>query len=325
MGAAAPGRDGGDRRGAQAGAVEGTGRRRRVAVDAADEVNEIEAFLTDQRGVIVMSRFLLAVALIGFAPPSSLAQPPRPKLDADASRARDYIKAHYTKYEYRIPMRDGVRLFTAVYVPKDDSQTYPILLTRTPYSVGPYGADQYPRRRSARRRCSPRRATSSSTRTCAAGGCPRASSSTCGRTTRTRGPKDIDESSDTYDTIDWLLKNVPGHNGKVGQWGISYPGFYTAAGMIDAHPALKAVVAAGAGRRLVRRRRLPPQRGALPAALLQLHGQLRQAAAGADARSRDPPFDHGTPDGYDFFLEHGPARRTPTRSTSRARSRSGTR
>src|SRR5437870_7265138 len=60
-----------------------------------------------------------------------------------AAQGLEYVKAHYTKYEYRIPMRDGVRLFTAVYVPKDDSQTYPILLTRTPYSVGPYGVDQY--------------------------------------------------------------------------------------------------------------------------------------------------------------------------------------
>ena len=55
------------------------------------------------------------------------------------------------------------------------------------------------------------------------------------------GPDDIDESSDTYDTIDWLVKNVPGNNGKVGLWGISYPGFYAAAGLIDSHPALKAV------------------------------------------------------------------------------------
>src|SRR5579872_6762836 len=54
-----------------------------------------------------------------------------------------YVKEHYTKYEYRIAMRDGVRLFTAVYVPKDQTRTYPILVTRTPYSVKPYGADQY--------------------------------------------------------------------------------------------------------------------------------------------------------------------------------------
>src|SRR3954452_12366344 len=61
----------------------------------------------------------------------------------EANKAAEEIKATYTKYEYRIPMRDGKRLFTAVYVPKDQSHTYPILLTRTPYNVKPYGADQY--------------------------------------------------------------------------------------------------------------------------------------------------------------------------------------
>jgi uncharacterized protein len=55
----------------------------------------------------------------------------------------EQVKARYTKYEYRIPMRDGKRLFTAVYAPKDQSQRYPILMTRTPYSVRPYGVDQY--------------------------------------------------------------------------------------------------------------------------------------------------------------------------------------
>src|SRR5208282_115438 len=55
----------------------------------------------------------------------------------------DEVKAQYTKYEYRIPMRDGKKLFTCVYVPKDESQRYPILLTRTPYNCKPYGVDQY--------------------------------------------------------------------------------------------------------------------------------------------------------------------------------------
>src|SRR5438093_7842704 len=59
------------------------------------------------------------------------------------AQGADAVKAGYTKYEYRIPMRDGVKLFTAVYVPKDDSQKYPILMTRTPYSAAPYGADSY--------------------------------------------------------------------------------------------------------------------------------------------------------------------------------------
>src|SRR5437879_9171210 len=62
---------------------------------------------------------------------------------APTAPTEDYVKAHYTKYEYRIPMRDGKKLFTSVYVPKDTSQPHPILMDRTPYSVAPYGEDQY--------------------------------------------------------------------------------------------------------------------------------------------------------------------------------------
>src|SRR5258707_976040 len=168
---------------------------------------------------------------------------PRPVI-AQSSEAREKalaeIKAQYTKYEYRIPMRDGKRLFTAVYVPKNQEQAYPILMTRTPYSARPYGADQYPER---------------------LGPSPHFSKAgyifvyqdVRGRwmsegefvnmrphLAEKKGRDDIDESTDTYDTIEWLVKHVPNNNGKVGLWGISYPGFYTAAGMIDAHPALKA-------------------------------------------------------------------------------------
>ena len=91
-------------------------------------------------------------------------------LDPKMQELADFTKANYTKYEYRIPMRDGVRLFTAVYVPKDASpaKTYPIMLTRTPYSVAPYGSDHYPSR-SGPRSCSRAPSTSSSTRTCAGG------------------------------------------------------------------------------------------------------------------------------------------------------------
>ena len=139
------------------------------------------------------------------------------------------------------------------------------------------------------------------------------------------GPKDIDESTDTYDTIDWLVKNVPSNNGKVGMWGISYPGFYTAAGMIDAHPALKAA---------------SPQapitdwfvgddwhhNGAffLPH-VFNFMAELRPAAPRADRSRASTGFDHGTPDGYDFFLELGPlanAEREVLQGRSR---RSGTR
>src|SRR3954463_3511360 len=90
----------------------------------------------------------LALVLSLFDPAKLLAQPApapadKPKVLAGAE-LKDYIRANYTKYEYQIPMRDGAKLFTAVYVPKDDSRTYPMMLIRTPYSVGPYGADRYP-------------------------------------------------------------------------------------------------------------------------------------------------------------------------------------
>ena len=159
---------------------------------------------------------------------------------ACSAQGLEYIKAHYTKYEFQIAMRDGKRLFTSVYVPKDAAQKYPIMLSRTPYNVGPYGVDNFktnlgPSEKFAKegfifvyqdvrgrfmsegefQNMTPHRAVK-------------------------RGPQDVDESSDTYDTIDWLIKNIPNNNGNAGMWGISYPGFYTSAGIIDAHPALKA-------------------------------------------------------------------------------------
>lgn len=157
--------------------------------------------------------------------------------DVDAA----WVGAHYTKREVYIPMRDGTRLFTAIYTPRDTSRTYPVLLFRTPYSVGPYGAEAYPR-------------TLGPNAAFTRDGFIFVYQDVRGRmmsegrfvnmtphVDRKTGPSDTDESSDTYDTIEWVLANVSGHNGRVGQWGISYPGFYSAAGMIDAHPALKAV------------------------------------------------------------------------------------
>ena len=147
------------------------------------------------------------------------------------------VAESYAEHEYRIPMRDGVELFTAVYTPTDGSRTYPFLLYRTPYSCGPYGADSYPPFVHPSRYlldegyifvCQDVRGRYMSE----------------GQYDNMRphvpGDADIDESSDTYDTIEWLLENVRGHNGKVGQWGISYPGFYTAAALPEAHPALVA-------------------------------------------------------------------------------------
>ena len=150
-----------------------------------------------------------------------------------------WLAEHYTKYEHRIPMRDGVRLFTRVYVPKDDTEAWPIVLTRTPYALKPYGTENY-------------NDPAGSFRTLATNLFILVTQDVRGRYgsegeyihvrpfNPNKGPKDIDENSDTYDTIDWMVKNVPNNNGKVGMFGISYPGFYTAMGMIDSHPALKA-------------------------------------------------------------------------------------
>jgi len=155
----------------------------------------------------------------------------------------DYARAHYTKYEFQIPMRDGVKLFTSVYVPKDRAQSYPIMLTRTPYNVAPYGPDTYKTSlgpsdifmkdgfafvyQDVRGAWMSEGQYADIRPLCT--DAPPAGAARC-----------IDESTDTYDTIDWLIKNVPANNGRVGMWGISYPGYYTSAGMIAAHPALKA-------------------------------------------------------------------------------------
>jgi hypothetical protein len=138
-------------------------------------------------------------------------------------------------------MRDGKKLFTAVYAPKDTSQPYPILLSRTPYSVSPYGEDNY-------------RTSLGPAEIFAKDGFIFVYQDVRGRwmsegdfadvrpvVDSKTGPSVTDESTDAWDTIDWLIKHVPNNNGRAGLWGGSYPGFYAAAGMIDAHPALKAV------------------------------------------------------------------------------------
>jgi putative CocE/NonD family hydrolase len=219
----------------------------------------------------------------------------------------DEVKAGYTKFEYQVPMRDGLRLFTAVYVPKDAAagKTYPILMTRTPYSVGPYGVDQY-------------RGDLGPSSLFARAGYIFVNQDVRGRwmsegefvnmrpqVPGKRDARQFDESSDTWDTIAWLLKHVPGHNGKVGLWGISYPGFYTACGTIDAHPALVCA---------------SPQapitdwfvgddwhhNGAL--ILPHLFNFIARFghARPEPTKKFDHKFDHETPDGYQFFLEIGP-------------------
>ena len=238
----------------------------------------------------------LVLSLLGRGDPAWPVQPAAQEATAEVVRNR------YTKREVLIPMRDGVQLFTAIYTPKDTSRPYPILMQRTPYSVFPYGEKAFPAQlgpsaqfqeegfifvyQDVRGRMMsegefvnmrPQRAVNGAT---------------------------VDESTDTYDTLEWLLKHVKGHNGRVGQWGISYPGFYTAVGMLSGHPALKAVSPQGPivdwfqGDDFHRNGALW-----LPHAFnfMVSFGKPRPAPTSA----WPSPLDHGTSDGYEWFLRLG--------------------
>ncbi|MCA9712800.1 MAG: CocE/NonD family hydrolase, partial [Myxococcales bacterium] len=219
---------------------------------------------------------------------------------------QSYLEQHYLKKEYRIAMRDGARLYTSVYLPKDQTRRYPILMLRTPYSAGPYGENAYRTNRFE------------AWRHLAEAGFILVFQDVRGRfmsegeyvnvrphLVEKRSEQDIDESSDTYDTIEWLIDNLPNHNGRVGMWGISYPGFYAAMGAIEAHPALKAV---------------SPQAPVCEWFIgddFHHNGTFNLAlafgfftsfgVARPELTTEWPPrFDYGTPDGYDFFLKMGP-------------------
>lgn len=236
------------------------------------------------------------------APSRRLSAPANAELIESAPS--NYTRRHYKKTETLIPARDGVGLFTSIYEPRDASTTYPILLVRTPYSCRPYGPDEF------RSLLGPNRAFDES-------GFIFVFQDVRGRymsegefinmrphNDSKRTPADVDESSDTHDTIEWLLKNIPNNNGRVGMWGISYPGFYASAGMIDAHPALKAV---------------SPQAPIADwwfddffhhGAFFLPHNFNFFASFGQPRPEPTPDspkrFDHKTPDGYQFFLDLGP-------------------
>ena len=153
-----------------------------------------------------------------------------------------WIRQNYYKIETYIPMRDGVKLFTTVYLPKDSTQKHPILMTRTPYSCAPYGLDKWPNFAFGFGRYYLRKGYIVVTQDV------RGRWMSEGQFVDVRpfikdkkSNTDVDEASDTYDAIDWLVKNVPGNNGRVGVKGISYPGFYSTMAAASGHPALKAV------------------------------------------------------------------------------------
>ena len=149
---------------------------------------------------------------------------------------------NYTKKEITVPMRDGVKLFISAYLPKDGNEKHPILMERTPYSCAPYGEGNY------------RPFWVNHLIKYCRKGYIMVIADVRGRwmsegefedvrpfNPNKKTDKDIDESSDTYDTIDWMVKNLPDNNGKVGVFGISYPGFYSTMASLSGHPALKAV------------------------------------------------------------------------------------
>jgi hypothetical protein len=248
--------------------------------------------------MILFPRLLTLLVCLGV-----IVELPLPSRAQDVSQSESYLRLHYSKHEYMIPMRDGVKLFTAVFIPKDTTQKWPILMKRTPYSCAPYGEDKYPAKvgpsehfvkagyifvnQDVRGRFASE---------------GKFEQVTPHRPVKSK-PTDVDESTDTHDTIAWLLANVPHHNGRVGMSGISYPGFYAAAGMIDAHPALKAV---------------SPQAPVgdwyfddfLHHGSFFLAHAFRWLSSNATERpvpTTDPikPYVYPTPDGYQLFLEAG--------------------
>jgi len=240
---------------------------------------------------------VLLFTLLGWAAPVLPAQ------ETKAEARVEGVREHYAKREVLVPMRDGRKLFTAIYTPKDTHHTYPILLQRTPYSVWPYGEEAFPEHLGP----SPRFQAEGFIfvyqdvrgRMMSEGDFVNM------RPQRTVSGASVDESTDTYDTIAWLLKHVEGNNGRVGQWGISYPGFYSAVALLSGHPALKAV---------------SPQAPIVDwfqgddfhrnGALWLPHAFNFMVSFGlprpAPTQAWPKPFEHGTSDGYAWFLRLGP-------------------
>lgn len=216
-----------------------------------------------------------------------------------------YVSQNYTKAEYQIPMRDGIKLYTIVYSPIDKTVKYPILFNRTPYNVAPYGEEK---NFSFRRGISPAFLKE---------GFIFVYQDVRGRfmsegkfqhvtpfIENKKSPQDVDESSDAYDTMDWLIKNLDNHNGRIGMWGISYPGFYSSCAAINPHPALKCVSPqAPIGDWFFDD---PHHHGAFfLTASLDFFGLFDLPRRGL-YKNWIIPYKWGTPDAYNFFKELGP-------------------
>jgi putative CocE/NonD family hydrolase len=243
------------------------------------------------------SLLLLAAALAGSPPPVRSAQ-------AGPEAPPPYVlRDHYEKQEVMIPMRDGVRLFTVLYMPRDRSQTYPFLVTRDAYGVTPYGPDNYRRWAGAYVEFSKEGFifVYQDVR-----GRWKSEGEFVDHDPYVAGSSHPNSSTDMYDTVEWLLANVPNHNGRVSQRGVSWTGWEASMGMINAHPAIR-----------LSSPQAPPQDQFFgddyhSGGAFQLAYAFHWMAENARVRPTPtetavPPFDYGTPDGYRFFLDLGAA------------------
>ena len=152
-----------------------------------------------------------------------------------------WLRNNYTKKEVYIPMRDGVKLFTSIYIPNGTSEAHPFLMTRTPYSSYPYGQDINKNFNNSYQKEYLKEGYILVTQDVRGRWMSEGDFKDIRPFNPNKKGKETDEASDTYDTIDWLLKNIPNNNGNVGVFGISYPGFYSTMAAASNHPALKAV------------------------------------------------------------------------------------
>jgi putative CocE/NonD family hydrolase len=153
-----------------------------------------------------------------------------------------WVRDNYYKREHMIPMRDGKKLFTAVYIPKDTTEKHPMLLRRTPYSAGPYGEANFPESYwNSYYRLYMRENYIMVVQDVRGRYMSEGEFVDVRPYTENKNGNSIDEASDTYDAVAWLVKNIPNNNNKVGVFGISYPGFYATMAALSNHPSVVAV------------------------------------------------------------------------------------
>ena len=247
----------------------------------------------------------MKLALIAFTVLTTLFAQPQPPTPEQIAKQK-YVRENYTKHEVLIPMRDGTRLFTQVFTPKNSTDSFPMLLNRTCYQIPPYGIENYPASLGPGQTELFLKETFIFVRQDVRGkGHSEGTFMNVRPVNPHPGPRDFDESTDTYDTIDYLVKTTPGNNGKVGIYGISYPGFYSTMGAINAHPALKAASPQA------------PVTDWFTGDDFRHNGVLFLPHAfnffGGFGQSKNPDYIGGgtfinkqTPDGYDFFRRMGP-------------------